>query len=155
MKNKPKPELKKEKRKQISQTDIPMYSLEESLRVAQVINDDYGGGATAPHRVAEALALSPTSSGWRMLSGSAIAYGLTEGGYAADTIKLTESGKKIVAPLDEGQDVALKIVESITYGGMSLWNQVYPSRPIVNGKGLAILVNVAGVRKVYGLSEKL
>ncbi|MFZ2253290.1 MAG: TIR domain-containing protein [Minisyncoccia bacterium] len=100
---------KKEKRERISQSDIPLYSLEESLRVAKVINDDYGGDATAPHRVAEALALSPTSSGWRMLAGSSVAYGLTDGGYNADTIKLTELGKRIVAPLDEGQDIALKV----------------------------------------------
>ncbi len=46
-------------------------------------------------------------------------------------------------------------VESVSYGGIALWNGIYPNRSVVHGKGLAILVNMKGVRKVYGFSEKL
>jgi len=64
--------------------------------------DNFGGKSGAPHDVAFSLGLSPTSSNWRVLSGAAIAYGLTEGGYNADQIKLTPLGKKLVAPEVEG-----------------------------------------------------
>ena len=97
------------KQSRVSQSDIPRYSLEKAIGVAKVISDDYGGGETAPHRVAEALAMSPTSSSWQILSGSAVAYGLTEGAYNAKTIKLTDLGKKIVSPTEEGLDEKLKI----------------------------------------------
>jgi predicted nucleotide-binding protein len=43
-----------------------------------------------------------------MLTGASIAYGLTEGGYGANEITLTERGRRIVAPTEEGDDVAAK-----------------------------------------------
>jgi len=49
------------------------------------------------------------SGGFRNLCGSSIAYGLTEGGYNAEHIKITELGKRIVSPIIEGDDlVALR-----------------------------------------------
>ena len=58
--------------------------------------------------MAIALGLSPTSGGWRNLCGSSIAYGLTEGGYAAAQIALTELGRRIVAPEEDGDDAVAK-----------------------------------------------
>lgn len=55
-----------------------------------------------------AIDVSPTSGGWRNLCGSSIAYGLTEGGYNAAEITLTELGRRIVAPTEEGDDVAAR-----------------------------------------------
>src|SRR5690606_3512223 len=49
--------------------------------------------------------LSPTSSGFKMLTGASIAYGLTEGGYNAGEIQLTALSKKILRPLEEGHDI--------------------------------------------------
>ncbi len=93
-----------ERRAKISQTDIPNVSLEQSLRIAHAIWDNFAGKGAAPHNVARALDLSPTSGGWRNLCGASIAYGLTEGGYNAVTISLTELGKKVVAPVQEGSE---------------------------------------------------
>jgi hypothetical protein len=55
-----------------------------------------------------ALGLSPTSGGWRNRCGSSIAYGLTEGGYAASEISLTDLGRRVVAPTEDGDDVAAR-----------------------------------------------
>jgi hypothetical protein len=52
--------------------------------------------------------MSPTSGTWRNLCGSSIAYGLTEGGYAANEIRLTELGRRLVAPTEEGQELAAR-----------------------------------------------
>lgn len=93
------------KRSRISQSDFPNISLEESLRIARGIWDNYAGKGAAPHNVAMALDLSPTSGGWRNLCGASIAYGLTEGGYNASEITLTELGRRIVAPTSEGDDL--------------------------------------------------
>lgn len=56
-----------------------------------------------------AIEMSPTSGTWRNLCGSSIAYGLTEGGYNAPQITLTPLGRRIVAPTEEGDDVAAKV----------------------------------------------
>lgn len=92
-----------------SQSDIPAYTLEESLRVAQALYDNFGGKPAAPHQVAIALDISPTSSTWNLLPGASIAYGLTTGGGKATEIALTDLGRKIVAPEDEGEDEAAKV----------------------------------------------
>jgi len=97
------------KRAYIKQSEIPKLSLEKSLKIAQALNDDFGGKPTAPYNIAEALGISPTSSGWQPLCGSSIGYGLTVGGYNAQTISLTDLGKRIVAPTEDGQDDAAKV----------------------------------------------
>lgn len=96
------------KRSRISQTDFPNFSLEEAIRIARGLWDNYAGKGTAPHNVAMALNLSPTSGGWRNLCGASIAYGLTEGGYNASEISLTDLGRRIVAPTIEGDDLSAR-----------------------------------------------
>lgn len=101
--------LKPEKRLKVSQTDIPRESLAKALSIAEAIWENFAGKGAAPHDVAMALDLSPTSGGWRNLCGTSIAYGLTEGGYNANTIELTPLGRRIVAPTSEGDDVAARV----------------------------------------------
>lgn len=99
----------KKKRVKISQLDFPNMTLEQALRIAHGLWDNYAGTGTAPHNVAMAMDLSPTSGGWRNMCGASIAYGLTEGGYNASQITLTDLGRRIVAPTSEGDDaVALQ-----------------------------------------------
>jgi hypothetical protein len=83
---------------------VPAYSLAKALRVPQAIADNYGESPTRPLRVAEALNMLPSSSSFRMLTGAAIAYGLTDGGYNAELISITPLAKRIVAPTVEGDD---------------------------------------------------
>ena len=99
----------KGKRRRVSQTDFPQLSLEKALRIGQCIYDEFAGISAPPHQIAIALGLTPTSGGWRNRCGTSIAYGLTEGGYNAQEIKLTPLGRKIVGPQEEGEDIAGKV----------------------------------------------
>jgi hypothetical protein len=95
-------------RKYLSQSDVPAYALDQALKVPLALSENFGKAATRPLRVAEAMNLSPNSSGFRMVCGAAIAYGLTEGGSNADQITLTALGRRIVAPVREGDDRAAR-----------------------------------------------
>ncbi len=93
------------KRAKVSQTEFPRISLEKALVISHAIWNNFAGKGAAPHDVALALDLAPTSGGWRSLCGSSIAYGLTEGGYGASEITLTDLGRRIVAPEEDGDDL--------------------------------------------------
>ena len=67
--------------------------------------EQYAGQPTPPLDLAIAVGVKPSSSGWRDLTGAAIGYGLTEGGYNAATIGLTDLGRRAIAPQKEGEDI--------------------------------------------------
>ena len=95
--------------KRISQTDVPTHGLMRALRVAEALAQEHGKQPTRPMLVAQAMKLKPTGSYFRTLCGSSIAYGLTKGGYNARVIELTDLGRRVVAPTEEGDDrVALR-----------------------------------------------
>ena len=73
------------------------------MALARALQENFNGEA-APHELANAMSISPTSSAWQSLTGASVAYGLTEGGYNAVTISLTPLGSRIVAPEEEGDD---------------------------------------------------
>jgi hypothetical protein len=98
-------ESPKVKRVQVSQADVPAYALDDALRVAVAIADNYASNPTKPLEVAAAMNLAPASSYFKMLTGSAIAYGLTSGGYNAVEIALTPLAQRILGPLEEGDDL--------------------------------------------------
>ena len=100
---------KESKRSYMSQGEFPRISLEKALAIAVALWENFAGKSGVPHEIALALELSPTSGGWRSLCGSSIAYGLTEGGYNASEITLTDLGRRIVAPTNEGDDLAAKV----------------------------------------------
>lgn len=95
-------------KKNLSQSDVPAYSLDDALRLPQAIADSFASRDATPLRLAQALDLTPNSSKFRMLCGASIAYGLTEGGAFAETITLLPLGKRIVNPQEEGDDLAAK-----------------------------------------------
>ena len=70
--------------------------------------DNFAGKEGSPPDIALAIGISPTSSAWPNLTGSSIAYGLTDGGVNANSIKLTSLGRKLVAPENEGDDLAAR-----------------------------------------------
>jgi hypothetical protein len=96
---------KKPKRVKVSQTNFPQLPITKSLGIIQTIWGQYGGDPTTPAEIAFAMKLVPTSGGWRNLTGTSIAYGLTEGGYSAKTIALAPIGRRIVAPTEAGDNV--------------------------------------------------
>lgn len=99
----------KGKRSYLSQSDVPGYSLEKALIVGQALVDNYAGRPAKPIDVAIALNLKPTTGGFRLLTGASIAYGITNGGYNADVIELTELGKRILTPTEEGMEIMAKV----------------------------------------------
>jgi hypothetical protein len=96
------------KRTYLSQSDVPAHSLDDALRVASAIADQYGKQPTNPVDVATALQLMPTGGHFKTLTGAAVAYGITGGGSQADLIELTDLGRRIVAPTEEGDDLVAR-----------------------------------------------
>lgn len=101
-------EAQRSQKNRVQQTALPLFSLEDALVVATSIKNQFAGQPSAPLLVAEACGISPTSSNWRYIAGCSAAYGVTEGGYNAQVIKLTDLGERIVAPLKEGDDILAK-----------------------------------------------
>ncbi len=104
-----------EKRKYASMA-YPKNTLKAALKIAQAIQDNNAGQPYNRLDIAQSLDYSPESSGFRTLITSSSRYGLTQGGYAADKIALTDLGKSIVAPRtdeerNEGILQALKNVD--------------------------------------------
>jgi len=96
----------KKPRQRLSQEDVPAYSLDQALRVPKAIAENYAFKPTRPLNVAGAMSMSPTSGPFRMITGAAVAYGLTTGAAQAPEIGLTPLGTRIVRPTAEGDDVA-------------------------------------------------
>lgn len=97
-----------QKRRYLKQADVPAAALDDALRVPQAILDHYAGEPTAPLLVAKALNIDPQGSQLKLLSGAAIAYGLTDGGAQASTITVLDLARQILRPQEEGADVAAR-----------------------------------------------
>src|SRR3984893_13718698 len=93
------------KRTYLKQADVPSASLDEALRIAQAIFDHYAGKPTSPLYVAKALNIDPNGSQLKVLSGAAIAFGLTDGGGQAASISVTELGRRILRPTEENSEI--------------------------------------------------
>ena len=102
----PAAEVAAPKKDRIPQTVFPATTLEKALAIPRAIVDHFGGKSGNPVQVAIAIDYTPTGGAWRALAGSAIAYGLTDGGYGANEIRLTARGSAIVAPTEEHGDKA-------------------------------------------------
>jgi hypothetical protein len=102
------PQGKAPKRTYFKQADFPQTTLQQAQKIASAIVDNFASKEAAPPDIALAIAVSPTSSAWPLLTGSAIAYGLTDGGVNATTIKLTPLGRRLVSPEVEGDDLVAR-----------------------------------------------
>jgi hypothetical protein len=83
------------KRTYLKQADVPSASLDE-------------GKPTSPLYVAKALNIDPNGSQLKVLSGAAIAFGLTEGGAQAASISVTELARRILRPTEENSEIEAK-----------------------------------------------
>lgn len=103
------PSAAKKKQTRISQSACPQHALEDALKIPRAIKDNFAGHPADPMLLSQACGYSPASSTWRTLTGAAIAYGITEGGYNSKEIAISPLGDRIVSPLTEGDDsLALK-----------------------------------------------
>lgn len=98
----------KKKQVKVRQSDVPRHTIEEALRVARALSDQYGKQSTRPLEVAKAMGMAPTTGKFETLTGASIAYGFTEGGSKADSISLTDLGRRVVGPQEEGDDLVAK-----------------------------------------------
>ena len=87
---------------------FPQTTLQQAQKIASALVDNFASDSGSPPDVALALGISPTSSGWPMLAGASIAYGLTDGGVNANVMKLTSLGRRLRSPEAEGQDVVAR-----------------------------------------------
>lgn len=118
------------KRVRVSQLEVPAYSLDDALRVASALADNYASAPTKPLEVAAAMNLAPGSSHFKMLTGAAIAYGLTTGGYNAAEIALTPLAERILRPLEEGDDLIAKREALITPNVVGQFLKRYNGSPL-------------------------
>lgn len=95
-------------RNYFKQSEFPLVSLQQAQKIAAAIVDNFAGAGGSPPDVALAIGISPTSSAWQSLAGSSIAYGLTAGGVNANAMTITDLGKKLVAPEEEGADITAR-----------------------------------------------
>jgi predicted nucleotide-binding protein len=102
------PAVALQRRAYFKQADFPQTTLQEAQKVASALVDKFAGREASPPDIALAISISPTSGTWQLLTGSSIAYGLTEGGVNARTIKLLPLGRRLVAPETEGEDIAAR-----------------------------------------------
>jgi predicted nucleotide-binding protein len=96
------------KRTYLKQSDVPMASLDDALRVAEAIFDHYAGKPTSPLHLAKALNLDPKGSQLKLLTGAAMAFGLIEGGAQASSISVTDLARRILRPKQENEDQVAK-----------------------------------------------
>lgn len=87
----------------VSQADIPRHTVQESLRIADAIADNYAKAPTKPLHLAAALDLTVNASLFRMLLGASAAYGLTTGAWDSATVSLTPLGKRVVEAKTESE----------------------------------------------------
>jgi predicted nucleotide-binding protein len=96
-------------KKYLSQGDVPSISLEQAARIPRAIGDEHAGKPTRPLDVAHAMKVQPSSGPFRGACGAAIAYGLTEGGCNADTISITDLGRRVIdTTVDEPDGLAAR-----------------------------------------------
>jgi hypothetical protein len=85
-----------ETRTYFKQADFPQVPLQQAQKIASAIVENFAAVGGSPPDIALALGISPTSSAWPPLAGASVAYGLTEGGVNANTIRLTPLGRKLL-----------------------------------------------------------
>jgi len=135
----------KAQRNYVSQADIPRIALSEALRVSFVLANEYGKKAARPIDVAAALNMTPTSSTFRVLCGASVGYGLTDGGPNASSIGLTQTGLRVVSPLEEGDDTRALREAALTPSIIRSFLEKYDGSPLPSEKIAANVLEAMGV----------
>lgn len=83
----------------------PPVPLAQAMELAQAITDNNAGRPMNRILLAEAMRLSPSSSGFRDRVMGAFRYGLTEGNYNSESISLTPTGDAATRPRHEHERI--------------------------------------------------
>ena len=81
----------------------PVNTLQDALAVAVAIQEATSGLPCGRVDLARAMGTTPASSGFTTRLNSSVKYGLTEGGYNDDVVKMARRGEAIVAPRDAAE----------------------------------------------------
>jgi hypothetical protein len=139
-----------QKRTYVSQSDVPRHTIDEALRVARAIAENYGKQPTRPLAVAKAMGMQPTSGKFKTLTGASVAYGLTEGGSQAEVISLTAVGRRIVSPTLAGDDLVAKREAAMQPRVMREFLEKYDGSPLPpEGIGRNVLEEEMGVAQEH------
>src|ERR1044071_102578 len=87
---------------QLASADLPRKTLKEALKVAQVIKNEYAGKFATWEDIAKGMEFSPTNPNNKYFLWAATAYGIIEKDQN-DQYRLTEIGRKILAPTYDGE----------------------------------------------------
>ncbi len=87
----------------VPSTDLPKKPLEDALKVARVIKDEYAGKLATWEDIAKGMGFSPINPNNKYFLWSALAYGIIEKDQN-DQYRITETGRKVLAPTYEGEN---------------------------------------------------
>lgn len=99
----PQKEKKKAKPKAIPSDDLPKKTLEDAIRVARVIKDEYAGKLATWEDIAKSMGFSANNPNNKYFLWSALAYRIVDRA-DGDQYQITEIGRKILAPTYDGED---------------------------------------------------
>ena len=119
------------KRPQIASEDLPKKTLEDALTVALAIKDNYGKTGASWEQVANAMGTSASNVNGKYLLWSATAYGIVT--KEENNYKLSETGRKILAPTYDGEDREGIIKAIATPSILAHFYSDYSSSPLPQG----------------------
>jgi hypothetical protein len=91
-------------RPQISAKEMPRRSIEDILPICQFLYRNFSGSAATTAQIADSLGLAEKSTNTTYAISAAEAYGLIIR-KSEDQFSLTETGRKVIAPLDETERI--------------------------------------------------
>ncbi len=97
------------KTKKIASDDLPRKTLEEAIRIARVIKDDYAGKLATWDDIAKSMGFSATNPNNKYFLWAANAYGIIKK-TDNEQYRVTETGRKILAPTYENEDLEGKVL---------------------------------------------
>src|SRR5688572_2458743 len=119
----------KDARVQISSEVLPRRTLEQVIRVAEILHNTYAGKSASWDDLATALEIGSTSPNRKYIIWAAQAYGIVNK-EEGKVISLAETGRKIVAPTYDNEDAEGRLKAILTPTLLSKFYSDYNGHPI-------------------------
>lgn len=119
----------KKKRPSLPQSELPRVTLEETVPVIQTMFDNIASGAVSFEDLARLLGSSPNTTRTKYLIWGSEAYGLIIKNEKGD-YSLSETGRKIISPTYDGEDIEAKVKAILTPTILSKFYREYDKHPI-------------------------
>jgi len=118
-----------DRRVQVSAEALPRRSLEQVVVIADTLYKTYAGKSATWDDLAAALEMSPTNPDFKYLVWSAQAYGIVNK-EEDKSVSLSETGRKIIAPTYENEDLEAKVKAIMTPSVLSKFYSDYNGHPV-------------------------